>query len=778
MNDTLPQPPLRDLPPPSSPLNCVRYELHTFSNDEGQAEQKHVLLFYCDAFTPAVLLGGRASSWGLSDKEFYGTLDEIPLGNFARWLCCVEQRQWPDWGARHSSEYGYKDAYDMPDPLVRWVVDRLHNNHYNDEATLDAVHFGVNSTIKAHLPDDHPSGPGAPVELWMDDTDLDRFVAWYEGSLVEFEEQKKQRRIDEQCEGLYSSLHESVSTMRRVRAEQMSRLVRLQPILQKLAVGSAVLDLCDKFGMTTADRKKVNKSWANWQYTDRQYVDPPPDDAWRDRFTTFKRRWQTELVGRCVQIAETKASRNAFDVAANAFVDDLREDGAPYLAMLKNYGTLLPGSKRILSNTLEDGFRLAMMSQTARERLVQGEVMGLARLFATYPTPDPPSGGSGLGKEVLDAMGDFSPDVAAPDEETPFAKWAADSFTTAQDLKGQGESMLSIVVAATPAIVKELDTRTGGKITSMTWLWKAVAGGCQLTPKQSDKLVKAFADGTWDSSKYEAVENEVMKDLLARAGHVVRFANVLSRTIQLRFALLEVERANSYEKQAAVLESLASFISFTEVAFELPGGDITDFTFDLSRSIKGVEFGTAVSIVGDALAIAISYSTYRAVKKKKQTRKTIEDARMQIGFDVAKFLLSTLSLLVGAEFVVAGFVIMAIKELVMNPDAWVPTLVPWMARKSAPHRFLENLLSEIIQDEELQKLLAKFKSPEKSAFETQLSHYWERLAIAPAEGQTIIWDVGGTKKSNLTYTARDRAFAVWKIPRKTLTEIIVACDHG
>lgn len=777
MNDTLPQPPLRDLPPPSSPLNCVRYELHTFSDDEGLTENKHVLIFHCDAFTPAVLLGGRASDWGLSETDFYGTLNEIPLGNFARWLCCVEQRQWPDWGARHSSEYGHKDAYDMPDPLVRWVVEKLHDNHYNDDTMLDAVEFGVSSKIETHLPDEHPSGPGAPVELWMDDTDLDRFVAWYEGSRVEFESEKKQRRIDEECEGLHSSLYQSGSRMRNVRSGQMSRLVQLKPIMQRLAVGSAVIDICDKFGMTTADRKKVSKSWANWKYTDRQYVDPAPDDAWRNRFRIFKREWQTELVGRCAQIAETKESRDAFDAAANDFVDDLRKDGAPYLQMLKTYGTLRPGSKRILSDTLEDGFRLAMLSQTARERLVKGEVMGLARLFATYPTPDPPSGGAGLGKEVLDAIAGFSPDVAAPDEETPFAKWAAETFSSAQDLIGNGKSILKIVITTTPAIVKELDERTGGKITAMTWLWKSVAGGCQLKPKQSDKLVEAFIDGTWDESKYRKLEKDVMRDVLARAGHVVRFANVLSRTIQLRFALLEIDRTDSYEKQAAVLESLSSFVSFTEVALQLPGGGITDFTFDLSRSVTGVEFGTAVSIVGDALAIAISYSNYRATKKGKRTRKAVEHASMQIGFDVAKFLLSTLSLLVGAEFIVAGFVIMALKELVMNPDAWVPSLVPWMEHKSAPHRFLENHLAEIIQDEQLQKLLEKFSSPEKAKFEAQLTYFWDQLNTAPAEGQTLVWDVGGTAKSDLTYTARDRAYAVWKIPRATIEKIIVACEH-
>ncbi|MEM6291015.1 MAG: hypothetical protein AAGA54_07105 [Myxococcota bacterium] len=736
--------------------------------------QQNVFVFDFARFTPAVMLGGNRKRWdsvAMHGQDLYAQLDSVPLGNLARWVFGQEQRFWPDDGLTNGEL----------EPLAAGLVARFERDGVNDPALLDGIVI-EGGVIQGHLDEDHPQGPGAAVRLRLLDVGLGRLRSWYEHE----DQLLRQRNVDAECDGMMQSLGAAVRRLRQLKAEQRSTREEVMEVASALKTGATVLEMVDTFALPPSERPSAWKAIERVDWP-KDYVEPPPDPAWKARFRSFRNRWTSDLLGGCAGAMYPKSHKVKFDHAANAFVDALRDSGAPYLDMLRRWDELLPGSRVVLREQLHDGFRLALLSTPARERLATGELAKLAQVAASHYSSDLTTEFLQKQPRLAVEIEGFDPALLDPEEDTALGEWL-EKFDTARDLREHGSSVLDLLALGTPAIVQRLEGMTGGsKHLSAAWAWVTLAGACELSERKSASFWTFDNRDLIDYRMFKRVEtdgvpeNGAIKEFAGGLDGVWKIANVLARTIHLRKALAEFEEASSEEAKHAALEAVEAMFKFASTAMGVVEmGEIPDrVVYVLENGETRINLPATVGLLADAASLAIAYSNFYRVSRKRSTTRVREAAGLDVAFEALGFALAVAGAVIGAEFVVLGLVVSAVKAFVTDLDKWMPLteFATGIQAKPAPHQYLEKLLEGLLNDDEFHKTIDELGTDEAARLRQMMEGILDDLVPAPRTATQFLWNFGGHPESNLTYPARNIARFHWGMSEGTASKVVAACVH-
>ncbi len=750
-------------PPPPSPLEGVTYTQEVVALDDGTSLIQRVFIIEFSKITAATLLADDSSCF--TGADLHAPLRHIPLGNLVNWVYQQQQDHWDDDGSNAEGRT----------PLCEALLYELRRDGLNDEAMLDAVD-AENGHISAHLPDDHPWGPGAPVVLRLFDDQFESFREWW----VEEDELRSQRAVDEECADMLSTLGAAVKRLRQVRLKRLGNQSKLKDIISRLKTGTAVLDMVGTFALPPPERPK---SWRHYEPEDwdKQFVDPFPDWAWQERYRVFQTEWHRDLLGACGAALNPEALQAEHESAANRFVDELRAEGAPYLEMLENFDDLLPGSKAVLRNTLHDGFELSLLCKSARARLVNAELAGLGQIAASFADGDelPDLMSTVAGRRLIKAIEDFDPADMEPEEKTPLGKWMLDTFLTAKEFQSHGSNMVDVLGLATPFIMRaSAKYPAGSGMAGLAWAWHTLFGVC--VRRESKKGVVGLLGRAldWEFERAEDVDDR-LRALVKKSPYTARqLAHTLARTIHVFYSLEELDDAASDQKQLKALESLESVLKFAQNVFDLALERDSKKFFAVVGGKKVLNYAVVAGVLADGAAVAIAYTKYREVQTKRRTSAAREAADLDLKMSCLTFAVSIAGAIIGAEFVIIGLVIAGTAAFLADLDRWLPSVAFWtdMQTKPGPHAYLEGLLKELYDSDEFHATVKALNSTESKVVANQVRSAWRRLDPAPTADEQLVWNLGAHADSNLTYPARVIARRYWDISDATAKKVVRASE--
>ena len=773
--------------PPLRPVAGVHRLVMEVSSDDGVPLSRDVFRFTLSELTAASMLG-TGSRWTkseLHDEDLHAPLSRIPLGNFARWIFQEKQRYWRDEGVMD-------DTRVLVDELLHHIEREPLNDVFATEASHRVAGSGV-GWLWAALPDDHELAPGAEVVLFLDahTPGLSDFVTWYGQRL----EAAKDARIAQQCEALRTGLGHAVSELDAAYASRRKVREQMMPYMQKLQGGATVIEICLDFARPPEERVAM---WKTWQYAEREYVSPPPDAGWRERAERLRMNYDRDIIHRCAEVMNSRHSQELIDAKANAIVDQLRAPGAAYLRMLDEWDELCAGARAELLATVRRAFSMALRSEPARKRLLDGELVALGRLAAELGSPIVPPRDTPERAALANAVERFDASVLGSEEETPFGKMLATKFSSVAEFRAQSGLACEILGLATPFIVAKIKRgrglSTGSTFDAIAWTWCALVGSTGFSKEvQNDfwKFMSPLLDLDGSRTKYEDYTREfklfdyrkgVLKAAYAKSNAVFQMATVLSRVIMVHYTAAALEKKpGDLETKLEHFKSLADFLKSTiEVVADPAASSKLISLVERANGTKSVALNaaTALGIVADGLSFAISVDKYVKAKKTKKTRKTTEAAELDVMFDGLSFAVTVIAALTGAELLLIGGAVFAAKKFVTDPDSWMH-LIPGtdIEKKAAPHAFLEKLLQETLDDTEFDKLIARLAPHGSEVLRDQIDRTWGRLEPAPRSNTTQLWDLGGAPHLNLEHTARIFARAHWGLSQKMANSIIRPCSH-
>ena len=90
----------------------------------------------------------------------------------------------------------------------------------------------------------------------------------------------------------------------------------------------------------------------------------------------------------------------------------------------------------------------------------------------------------------------------------------------------------------------------GATYLSSAWVWVALVGTCELALRKAEKFLDFTGSGLVDWKLFDRKDGGAgeIAALVGKADGVWKFANVLARTVHLRYALAEVESASGEER--------------------------------------------------------------------------------------------------------------------------------------------------------------------------------------------------------------------------------------
>lgn len=750
-----------DEAPPPSPLEAVRYRRLRVADPDGKsASLKHVLIFDFTKFTPAVMLGADDKRWdrtAMHGEGLHESISTIPLGNLARWIYQEEQRFWQDFGRTTDA-----DGYEHLDDLASALVFAFRSSPLNDPAVLDGI-VEEHGYVNARLPDDHPQGPGAPVELWLEvDEELAGFMSWYDVQAKELEK----RRVEEECQPLKeSTLGQAHAWMKLIERSQGRTRQKLSSCLSAFATGAAVLDAVETFARPKEERIKL---WPKHENAGYNFVYPKPSDEVRDNQRRFEREWHSELLGRAATVIRNAEVREHEAEAARRFVKGLREPGAVYIEMLQNYPTLRPGSKAILRETLLNGIKRCLTVPETRKELGENELAALAQRSASLPgaAPPPPSGVmSRAEKRLREALASYDPSLLAPKNPTPLEKFAAEKLISANDWLERGGMMLDVLALATPLLVTKSGAAQDDVHPAAAWLWKTLMGTCKFTEREAvsfwpwrNETQKGFTD-------IERVEKSIFHKVGAKAEPLFQLAHVAARTLHLYYAMQEFKDA-SEERPLKTMEAAESLLKFSQTLVGLAGQrhDTIKAVFDIDVNVGGAEkIAARIGLVTDVIAFAIAFQKWKAAKRKGGPARLREKERMDLLLEYVSLALALLTAAAGAELLLLAAVVAFAKVLLTDLDAWMPKVVPSLGVKPATHRYLEGLLYALLKEDEGYANARKtLKNDEMTGLGRAIYDMWTDLSTPPMDSTQYMWDVTGPPGAGLGSTTKKILEDHWK----------------
>jgi hypothetical protein len=762
--------------PPILAAPGVRRVLVVDTSDGGEM-QRDYFVFTVSEMTPALMLGNDKKRW--SDSEMHGEdlhapLAFLPLGNFARWLCQEDQEYWRDPGVTKETR-----------PMVETVLSLIEAEPRNENILGAISPPEASGSIAAFLkpPGDDASGPEQVVEIAIEANSigLDKFNKWF-GRRTKANEKA---RVAKQCADLRASLGAAVEKTRAAYNDRNEVREKMRPYLQKFQLGLAVLDICIDFGKTPEERRKL---WPGWEFADRAYVTPPPDEKWRKRAVVLRKSWERDLLGGCARVVNSSFSQQRIDAAANVIVNELRRPGAAYLRMLDEWESLCAGAQAELSATLDAAFELGLRSGPSRERLLDGEIGTLARQASMLTNPAGPEGTDATSIGIRRALATFDTDAFPALDETPFGQVLVDRYDSADALLAHDGLLCRILSKSATYVIsrlrretflpiawafRTLDPLVGPPKAARGELWRLVKRMCSLSVSANEK--KRVWDELLDWRK--GLLSESYRRSVAAWG-VVR---VFTRLLVVHYANEALEgQPDSLEKKLEFYGGIADLLDTTLSL--VAGREASDLLIDVVEDSKGTShvpnIVVAAGIITDAMSFAISLEKYWSAAGGRKSEKTVQRAREDAVLDFASLALSLAIAATGTGFVVVALAITGTKTFVGDLDNWMPKISSEIESKPAPHVFLEGLLRDVLDDGVFPNLMTAYAAHGGGDLQINAADKLRDLEAPPMKSTRLLWDLGGPKRKhkNLDITAQNFIRVHWSLPREIANVIVEPCD--
>lgn len=726
--------------------------------------------------TPRTLLGDQ---WHLAGEH---TPDDVkfdpdkpvfrvPIGNLTRWVLQEKQTYWEDPGraADHESK-------------AREVMELILAEPLNDRFSAAVFWRGdAGGYIYPRMPEGH-SDQGAPVYLFLPygAVGVRELRDWYGQALTK----SVKGVVREQTKDLRKELGKAVEKLKKALADREKIRERMLPFLQKFQMGPLVFDICDEFVMHPSVRKR---RWG-WEHAEKEWVIPKPGMAQTKRAKDLRRDWETQLIKPCASVMSSRFSETNIDIAALEVVYQLRLSGAAYLRMLDEWDELHPGTQAELEGTIKDAFRLALKSEKARKKLLEGEVAALVNAAQDNVTVDPAEllGDDPSTAELRDAVKRYPSVMYAP-KDTPFGKKSAEKFNNLKSAYDNARIGVEILGLATPYVASEVRKLAGGgsegQLAAVASVWRYVVGTTNMTESGAEGVTRLLKELRSIRDKPDIIHAKwrlfdhdgPMSHAHAMGETFFKVGSVMTAIMMLHYAAWDEGNKktpveNKLKKMKASADVLKSFADL--VPEDMSAGRLLEFATNAEGKVLPVINPVALmGLIADALALATSTVGYWN-SRNKQLQQTKSAAFREMCFDAVGFGVSAAGMILGAEFILIGLGLYTVKAVLANLD-WFAAEIPGTAfkHKPGPHVFLEKMLEEM-DDDDFDAMLDEMMQHGSERLRKGYSKLGEKLNALIMENQEMLWDIGGHPDANLTNAARKFVARHWELPLASAEAIV------
>lgn len=708
-------------------------------------------------FTRAILSGPNPDRLANTQgKPLHDPLSVISLGNLAHWLFQSEPPMW-EYGGVVQKINKYGDVVERFTPTVAAMLELL-DAHPGNEKFRHLLYVDPGKIVT--------SIDGEDVVLFLEQRHgkdpLDNLELWYS-------QRKKEAAAqfaEVECADFNASLGKHIDAMDAVYSRRQAITRSLVPLMSRLQAGDQIIGIVEAFGRRPRDRPDRHP-WRD--HGSKQFVQPQPDEEYQKRLRNFRTvEWKTPL-DVCYALINDQKINDDLEAAAGDFIKELRDDGAAYLDYLRNFSRLHANSRAIVRQSMQRGFELALLTEVGRDALVNGELNTLLRLTdAAAPVRSRRGGARVMAVENFrfdDWLGDPEPN--------PLGKAVAESWTgKISDSLDGGSFVLGLLSHGVVAVVQE--GRRLGVVEEPLYamLFRQVAAVTRMTAEHEDAF-EAALDEFSRTGKFSAVKDVFFDEktgVLAPAAKVssiaLKFVTMTAKLILLYHSVSEARKAAESDApldvQLAWFKTIGSVVEVAGVGTDLIA-TFSDTTL-VKEAAKRLSVNTnslgAVSkclgVVEAFLSFMISAAEYQESFRKRRTSNVQEEKWYAAAFDAVKCALIGGAAAFGAAesalVAALALAIMTAKYAVTNLDSWVPH-VPFVAisKKTAPHRLLEGLLHEMLNDHKhgypqvLSKVKARLGAKNAEHLDTQVRNVHKLLSSPVRTGNEIFWDIAPPK---------------------------------
>ena len=719
-------------------------------------------------FTRAILSGPNPDRLANAQgKPLHEPLSVISLGNLAHWLFQSEPPLWEyDGITRKQDKHGSVEEFT---PTVAAMIELL-DAHPGNAKFRHLLYVDPGKIVT--------SVDGEDVVLFFEQSHgkdpLDNLELWYS-------QRKKEAAAafaEVECADFHASLGKRIDAMRAVYARRQAIIRSLVPLMSRLQAGDQIIAIVEAFGREPRERPDRHP-WK--EHGSKQFVVPQPDKDYQGRLQNFRTAdWKTPL-DVCYALINDSRINDDLEAAAGDFIDELRNESSAYLDYIRRYKELHANSRVIVRQSLRWGFEIALLTEVGRDALVNGELNTLLRLIDAAVPVRNRQGGARV-KAVANFRFD---DWLGEPEPNPLGKAISEAWTgEISDSLDGGTFVLGLLSQGVVAVVQE--GRRLGVVEEPLYamLFRQISAVTRMTAEQEDAF-EAALDEFSKTGKFSVVKDVFFDEktgVLAPAAKVssiaLKFVTATARLILLYHSIAEARKASESDAPLDVqllwLKAVGSAVDVAGVGADLIATfSDTNLVKEAAKrfSVNTSSLGAVTKCLGlveSFLSFLISAGEYQESFRKRRTSNVQDDKWYAAAFDGVKFLLIGGATALG--FAEAGFVaalalaVMTAKYAVTNLDAWVP-YVPFvsLSPKPAPHRLLEALLHEMINEDkhEYPQVLSRVKSHLGAAkaehLDTQVRHVYEALAIPVPKGNEIFWDIAPPKIDGGDSYAQDDA---------------------
>ena len=669
--------------------------------------------------------------------------------------------------------------------LVRWI-DRVHRWFLAEP--LNAKFYDVldENLVPRHLPPDHPQDPGAEVVLLLNHEleGLTNFRGWYSRRLAQVKVETFERQTEKLRTTVGAAIAEANARHEKVQETEVEPLTRA---LTRLQIGDLTFQVMFDFAKPSEERSRM---WG--KAGGAEYVVPEPDGVRRRLVERLRSQWKEKLLRPCAELV-SRAVPRALDGHAASVLRMLRDEHGPVLTMFRRWDSLCPAAQAELVETTLEGLRIGLMGATTRTSVIDGEFTAVAIAVSALGTPVGPSGSDERARALALAIEQFDPALVLPQgRQTPLAQFLASKFKSTREMSTHGAVALDVLTMAAPHIVRKLKTYNLTGALDSAWLWRATVGIGDLSPDVQKGFWRRLG-GLIGEKKAPKGRGSLPVPLLELERGALSRAMQDSAAAWKTIAVLvdcltvaEVAHQQRNESPDRALRELAAITGLMKNSMDLVTAQadfarLLDHTSERELEALSKQFGStrAVPIVGlvaDALAFAVSVRDAHAAQKK-WSKKTRAQAMRNAFFDGLSLAATAVGLVIGSELVVLAMLIWGAKELLEDPDAWLPYLpFSGIARKPGPHRYLESLLKQLDDDDKVKAVLDKPRAGGLgSAFAAILNDYERSIT---EEDERELWDIGGAPGMHLDWPAKNILRDYYSFPPEARKVLVIASREG
>lgn len=694
----------------------------------------------------------------------------------------VHREQWPwTWIAGWLlGKTSYGEPSEPHEEQWHWV-ERVRHWFTSEPLNEKFEPYLYDATVPARLPDDAGSSPGAEVVLLLeaDLEELGHLRRWHKRRL----ERVKKETFLEQTKELRETIGADIRRAWEKREQVEKEIVKpLQQALKLLQIGELTFQVMFDFAKPKAERTKM---WGPVEGPP-SYVVPEPDVARRAIVEDLRRRWRKDLLVPCSSEV-SKAVPEALEGLSSSVLRALRDDNGAVMKMYRRWDELCPAARVHLVETTLWGLRVALWGKNSRDAVVKGEFATVATA-AAEATALGPDGTDERSKALRAAIEKFDASAfLGSSDEPPLGKFLAEKFNSVNDLLSNGAVALDVLALAVPHVSRQFKTYGLTGALDSAWMWRSIVGTTRISEevqknfwKHLETVVKERRLPKGSDGKPISlleVEKGALGAAYAHGSAVWKTVSVLSQTLVIAEAAAEQrpkkdeDALKDFAQITGLMKGTLGLATSQADFMRLVGNTSEEELEALAKEFSGGKVIPVVSLVADALALAVSvHEAYRAQKKwsREEREKAVRDAV----FDGLAFAATVVGLAVGAELVLVSMLIYGAKELLADPEAWLPYLpFSGIARKPGPHRYLESLLKRISEDDAVTNAVTASSASLKERLIEWLDYY--EIPIA-TDDKRELWDIGGAPTWHLDRPAKNILRHYYSYPAEARKVIVIA----